>query len=182
MSANSLKQALPKTNADINTILKLLDIFNDGEQTFNVNAALLKYGRHFKHVDRYPIDLPKGPLGECFKNCTRALMPMIHDCDPPYFYAEGYALDAKLGLPFEHAWLVDAAGRAIDLTWRDTHHAVYFGVTFKPAFLLEAMRRTEVYGVLFNLGLRDRLFSGPAAFTSALCRPGLPGLPRGTFA
>ncbi len=100
-------------------------------------------------------------MGQCYKNCTRAMMQFFAHDAPPYFYAEGFALDAELGIPFEHAWLVDVNGKAIDLTWRDTANAVYFGVTFKQAFLLEAMRRTEVYGVLFNLGLEDRLFASP---------------------
>lgn len=182
MSANALDQVLATTNADINPILKMLSIFNEGERAFNVNAALLRHGRHFRHIDRYPVGMRKGRLGECYKNCTQALMPVICDPDPPYFYAEGYAMDAELGLPLQHAWLVDTDDQAIDLTWRDNKSVTYYGVIFRPAFLLEAMRFTEVYGVLFNPGLQDRLFHDADVFKSTLCRPGLPGLPRGAVA
>lgn len=179
MSANSLVQAVGTTNTDIDTILKMLRIFNEGEQAFNVNAALLKHGRHFEHIDRHPAGLRKGRLGECFKNCTQALMPVICDPHPPYFYAEGYALDGELGIPFEHAWLVDTAGRAIDLTWCTTRDATYYGVAFRSDVLLEAMRLTEVYGILFNPALRGRLFATQAGFAATLRYPGLPGLPHG---
>lgn len=179
MSANSLKPALANTNADIAPILKMLGVFNDGEQDFNAYAALLKYGRQFRHVDRTPHALRKGEGRQCFKNCTSAMMQFVGDRSPPYLYAEGYALDAELGIPYQHAWLVDAAGRAIDLTWHKTDGAVYYGITFKLAFVLEAMRSTEVYGLLFNLDLHARLFSDEAVFASAISRPPLPGLPPG---
>ncbi len=181
MSANSLDNTLKTAAADIDPILKMLGIFDAGVETFNVNAALLKYGRRFEHVDRRPSGLRQGPLGQCFKNCTSPLMQFLTDPNPPYLYAEGYALDSQLGVPFQHAWLVDAAGRAIDLTWINPEDAVYFGVTFSQEFLLEAMRLTEVYGVLFNPGLEKRLFADQATFAQTLRRPSLPGLPRSTF-
>lgn len=179
MSANSLTTALADTNTETAPILKMLGIFTEGATSFNAEAALLSYGRPFRPVEHLPTGLHKGPSGQCFKNCTRALMPFVGTPNPPFLYAEGYALDAELGIPYQHAWLVNAAGRAIDLTWQETDGAVYYGVTFKLPFVLEAMRSTEVYGVLFNPGLHDRLFSDPAGFQATLCRPGLPGLPRG---
>lgn len=181
MSANSLNNTLSPATSDIDPILKMLDVFNDGVDTFNADAALLKYGRRFKHVNRRPVDLRQGPLGHCFKNCTSPLMQFLSDANPPYLYAEGYAIDSQLGVPFQHAWLVDAAGRAIDLTWSKPEDAVYFGVTFSQEFLLEAMRLTEVYGVLFNPSLEKRLFADQAAFARTLRRPSLPGLPRSTY-
>ncbi len=177
MSANALNQVLAKTNTSIEPILKMLRVFNEGVETFNADAALLKFGRQFHHVDRHPTGLRKGALGQCFRNCTSALMQYVGDPHPPFLYAEGYAFDAELGMPFAHAWLVDPTGRAIDLTWRDPEHAIYFGITFKPDFLIEAMRRTEVYGVLFNPHIEDCLFANAATFASTLSRPGLPGLP-----
>lgn len=181
MSANSLDNTLNTAAADIDPILKMLDVFNDGVDTFNADAALLMYGRRFKHIDCRPAGLRQGPLGQCFKNCTSPLMQFLSDPHPPYLYAEGYALDTELGVPFQHAWLVDTAGRAIDLTWSDPADAVYFGVTFSQEFLLEAMRLTEVYGVLFNPGLEKRLFADQATFARTLRRPSLPGLPRSTY-
>lgn len=179
MSANSLKPALADANADIVPILKMLRIFNEGEQNFNAYAALLKYGRQFRHVDCNSHALRKGESRQCYKNCTSALMQFAGDRDPPYLYAEGYALDAELGIPYQHAWLVDATGKAIDLTWHKTDGAVYYGITFKVTFVLEAMRLTGVYGVLFNLDLHARLFSDEAAFASTISRPPLPGRPPG---
>uniref|UniRef100_UPI0026354B6A hypothetical protein n=1 Tax=uncultured Rhizobium sp. TaxID=155567 RepID=UPI0026354B6A len=181
MSANSLDNTLNTAAADIDPILKMLGVFDAGVEAFNVNAALLKYGRRFEHVARRPAGLRQGPVGQCFKNCTSPLMQFLSDPHPPYLYAEGYALDTEMGVPFQHAWLVDAAGRAIDLTWSDPEDAVYFGVTFSQEFLLEAMRLTEVYGVLFNPGLEKRLFADQATFTQMLRRPSLPGLPRSAF-
>lgn len=179
MSANSPTTALADANTETAPILKVLGIFTEGTTSFNAEAALLAYGRQFRPVERLPTGLHKGPSCQCYKNCTRALMPFVGTPNPPFLYAEGYALDAEFSIPYQHAWLVNAAGRAIDLTWQETEGAVYYGVTFKLPFVLEAMRSTGVYGVLFNLGLHDRLFSDPAAFQATLCRHGLPSLPRG---
>lgn len=179
MSADTIAKLSGGHPSDKTTVIpNILRFYAEHGPAFGFAAALLKFGRHFEHVKHRPTGLSIGPLGQCYKNCTRAMMHFIADNAPPYFYAEGFALDSELGIPYEHAWLVDRNGRAIDLTWKKTANAVYYGVTFKPEFLLETMRRTEVYGVLFNLGIRDRLFSNPDMFATRLCRPGLPGLPR----
>jgi hypothetical protein len=179
MSASFKNQMPSNGGADLAPIMKLLKALAS-DAPLNEPAALLTHGRQFEPVERPPEGLSKGPPGRCYANCTSALMHYVGDPNPPFFYAEGYAMDCDLGVPLEHAWLVDVAGKAIDLTWRDRPGVVYFGVTFKLAFLLETMQQTEVYGVLFNTRIHGRLLSSHEAFASALCRPVLPGLPGGT--
>lgn len=142
-------------------------------------AALLKHGRFYPHVAERPDGLRMGRMGLCYCNCTRARYPYLAEDPVPYHYAEGYALDSELGIPFQHAWLVDLDGRAIDLTWRETKNAVYYGVTFNDAYVHKAMVDTGLFGILCSDALQDRLFANPAAFEATLWKPTLPGLPRG---
>jgi hypothetical protein len=182
MSANTLaKPPVALTDDKTAVIPAMLRFHAQHDQRFGYAAALLKFGRHFDHVKQRPRELSRGRMGQCYANCARALSPTLGWGDPPYFYAEGYALDPVLGIPFEHAWLVDVSGRAIDLTWKDTKKAVYYGVTFKDGFVYEAMRETRIFGILGNFGLRERLFANADAFAAVLSVPGVPDLSRGSI-
>jgi hypothetical protein len=55
--------------------------------------------------------LTPGQPGHCIRNAVEAAL------EGRLEYAEGIALDRRLGLWFRHAWNVDAAGNAIDVTW-----------------------------------------------------------------
>src|ERR1035441_9495717 len=88
---------------------------------------LLTYGREYK-LTHLPREVPRGPLGECFKNCADVaiLSDMFNeDGSPallyskPYRYVEGIALELKQGKNPKmvyHAWLTDGK-RAIDPTY-----------------------------------------------------------------
>ncbi|PYE22952.1 hypothetical protein C8J32_1092 [Rhizobium sp. PP-CC-3A-592] len=160
-------------------LLEVLRFMAAHEGELGPAASLLKYGRFYPHVEERPAGLSMGRMGLCYCNCTRARYPYLADDPVPYHYAEGYALDSALGIHYQHAWLVDLNGRAIDLTWRDTKNAVYFGVTFSDAFVHEAMMATKLFGILCSAPLQSRLFANSAAFESTLWRPTLPGLPVG---
>ena len=160
-------------------LLDVLRFMAAHEGELGPTASLLKYGRFYPHVEERPAGLSMGRMGLCYCNCTRARYPYLADDPVPYHYAEGYALDSALGIHYQHAWLVDLNGHAIDLTWRDTKNAVYFGVTFSDAFVYEAMTETGLFGILCSAPLQDRLFANSAAFESTLWRPTLPGLPVG---
>lgn len=180
MCAVSLvKSPVVKATGKREDLLELLRLMAAHEGEFGRAAALLKHGRFYPHVDRRPTALPMGQMGLCYCNCTRARYPYLADDPVPYHYAEGYALDPESGISFEHAWLVDLNGRAIDLTWTDTSRVHYFGVTFNDAFIYRAMKDTGLFGILFSPQLQSRLFADNAAFEAPLWKLTLPGLPRG---
>ncbi|WP_438752162.1 hypothetical protein [Pararhizobium sp. O133] len=182
MSAVSLvKSPVAKAPDRSEGLLEVLRFYAAHEGEFGRAGALLKYGRFFPHVNERPKGLRMGPMGLCYCNCTRARYPYLADDLVPFHYAEGYALDSELGIPFEHAWLVDLNGRAIDLTWTDTKNAVYFGVTFSDAFVYQAMKETGLFGILPSVVLQKSLFANSAAFKATLWKPSLPGLPHGTL-
>jgi hypothetical protein len=130
-------------------------------------TALMRHGQYFKPISRLPEWLPVGPPKQCYANCARALTAsMFHQA--PIYYAEGYAFDPALGVPLEHAWLVDNEGLAIDLTWPDVSDVIYYGVAFKSQFVIEAMQNTQFFGILSNWKLRSTLFGAPQAFEAAI--------------
>lgn len=181
MPTTSIPKSVTIRNKEARTgvIPGILQFYAEHERQFSYATALLKHGRYFEYVEQHPAGLQKGAAGECFANCARAVMPFLVDTYPPFYYAEGYALDSEFGIPFEHAWLVNASGKAIDLTWKETDNAVYYGVTFKHSFVIDAMRDTRTFGILGNLQLQSRLFESEAKFKAALSKPRLPGLPIG---
>lgn len=180
MPANSPAKPSQANTADKRDVIPgILRFLAQQDGCFGYASALLKYGRHFKPVEQLPEELSLGPMGECYANCARALSPFLAYDDKPYYYAEGYALDSELGIPYDHAWLVDMDGNAIDLTWRETTNAVYFGVTFKDTFVYDAMRETRLFGILVNIGLYRRLYTRAEGFAATLAKLPLPGLPRG---
>ncbi|MCM2477763.1 hypothetical protein HGO38_30415 [Rhizobium sp. CG5] len=180
MSAVSLvESSVAKAPDQSEGLLGMLRLMAAHEGEFGPASALLKYGRAFPHVNARPKALRMGPKGLCYCNCTRARYPYLADDPVPYHYAEGYALDPDLGVPLQHAWLVDLNGRAIDLTWTDTKNVIYFGVTFNDAFVYQAMKETGLFGILPSVALQKRLFANSAAFKATLWKPTLPGLPSG---
>lgn len=162
-------------------LLEMLRPMAAREGEFGHAIALLKYGRFYPHVKQLPQGLSMGQMGLCYCNCTRARYPYLAHNPVPFRYAEGYALDSELGVLYEHAWLVDMNGRAIDLTWTDTKNVIYFGVTFNDAFVYQAMAETGLFGILCSAALQSRLFANSNAFESTLWKPILPGLPQGRF-
>jgi hypothetical protein len=126
----------------------------------SVCDLLQKHGEVFR-VESYakqPYSL--GKIGRCYANAIDAVLRR-----PTHLtYVEGYAL-SRLGVPLEHAWVVDDAGKAWDVTWkwseRSEHHradeSALIGVRV-PINALQAHWRTCA-GAAF---LEDRRHHFPA--------------------
>jgi hypothetical protein len=72
-----------------------------------------------------------GPLmtkRQCFTNTVRTVLGMTAFDPAGCRYAEGFAL-SSLGIWQHHAWVVNAAGLAVERTWREPGSR-YVGVTF----------------------------------------------------
>lgn len=95
---------------------------------------------------RWPIvnrDVPALPPGLrpkwCYGNAQRLALGRVRvkGFRGPWTYVEGYAMSTELGIPIEHAWVVDAAGRVHDFTWGGHRDCYYVGLaiergTFAP--------------------------------------------------
>ncbi len=88
----------------------------------------------------------KGKLKECFMNAYQ-----LATGHSGYTYVEGYATTEKVGIPLDHAWVVDKEGRVVDPTWKDGN--AYFGVPIKADYLLKTAVKTRVYGVLSHTNM-----------------------------
>lgn len=80
-----------------------------------VNDYLLKYGFEQPYEPRsYDRELygSRQMAKECFRNAL--MMAQERSLD----YVEGYALGH--GIPVHHAWCLDADGKVVDPTWRDS--------------------------------------------------------------
>lgn len=126
---------------------------------------LLKHGERFG--SNIEFDIPQMPIKQCYENVTKTVI--WQDLDPEeWFYAEGYAASESLGLPLQHAWLVNRHGDVIDRTWTyPPGSAAYFGIPFRPEFLLSEIRKNDYYGLFTPDGMMyniDLLKADPAAF------------------
>ena len=97
-----------------------LDDLAGYEETFGPATALIAYGREFPVMLEAPEWLRLAADKECFKNAAH-LMLHREDVD----YAEGFAIDLRLPIPIQHAWLLDRTGRVIDPTWPDSSACVF---------------------------------------------------------
>ncbi|MES0881774.1 hypothetical protein [Roseibium sp. SCP14] len=134
-----------------------VDALAAGEQVFGPNQALQKFGSQFHPKIDASSRLPRGRAKSCYANATA--YALTHN---DLFYSEGYALDPALPLPFQHAWLVDEMGDVVDPTWKDAEQHVYFGIAFKPDFLIEMLKHSEnECGLLVNRRLMREHFGSP---------------------
>lgn len=67
---------------------------------------------------RKPEDVGWGEAKMCYRNA--AYLASWGTGDDGYTYVEGYVVTGDLGLPIPHAWVVDAEGRVIDNTLRES--------------------------------------------------------------
>jgi hypothetical protein len=112
----------------------------------SMEAFVLAHGRRWE-----PHPRPVATLGrerECFKNAADLVLLRMRDSG--LVYVEGYAARARVPFPVAHAWVADAAGRAIELTWRleEGEGVTYFGVPFRERYLVRALMRSKRYGLL----------------------------------
>lgn len=100
---------------------------------------LLEHGKRFDSVRLAP---QRGTPRECFKNAA-----VLAIANPEYLYCEGLAASAHLPFSFPHAWLMDAEGRALEVTW-DAPGQLYLGLVMTTKFLHEQLAATRVWGFL----------------------------------
>jgi hypothetical protein len=86
---------------------------------------------------------PRGTPKLCFQNA--ALLALSNRA---LTYVEGKI--ACHGVPLDHAWCVDADGLVVDPTVDNSDGQVtnYFGVPFRTDYLVKAMLKNKVYGLL----------------------------------
>lgn len=85
-----------------------------------------------------PGRIPAGEPQECIANSINTAR------DYGLRYAEGIALSATVGIWYRHAWNLDAAGRVIDVTWKQPGTS-YIGREIPIADKWAATVAREVY-------------------------------------
>lgn len=104
-----------------------------------------------------PKGVRKGQDKQCFSNSANWVLGKK---GKGWTYTEGYALRPSLGLLIHHAWVTNAEGHVLDLTWRDPEQCLYFGVPFTEEELRQELVKNEVYGLLvpFDMYNTDLMF------------------------
>jgi hypothetical protein len=108
----------------------------------NAPELLLRHGS-FWSPQALPAGVRRGLPRECFKNATELALLRPH-----LRYCEGIAMPARLNLPVEHAWCVDAHGGVVDITWENPESCVYFGLPFAREFVWGTAMKTGECGIL----------------------------------
>lgn len=104
-------------------------------------SYILEFGEFFEKGE-FPEGEIMGELGNCYQNATN--MALFTD---KYTYVEGVATTLGLGIPMNHAWVIDnKTGLVIDPTWLDGDS--YYGVKFSDVSLSGALLETKMYGIL----------------------------------
>lgn len=120
----------------------LLDAFLIRNAAFQRGEPLLK-------------GVPKMEMGHCFANAAKLAL------ERDWFYVEGYASSAKLGIPLLHAWNVTKDGKLVDATWEEPETTEYFGVAFNKIDMSRWLVKLGHYGLLdTGLGLNVELMLG----------------------
>ena len=121
---------------------------------------MLNHGRVYK-VGPHSNSLPRGEPNACYSNAGALALGLDH-----LTYVEGQIL--VCGIPLDHAWCIDEEGAVVETTVRDPDVvSEYYGVPFRTDYLLKAVLRNKMWGVLdpccspatasklFELGLED---------------------------
>lgn len=104
---------------------------------------MLQWGIPFKGrtLTRVEADWLQGKVSRKLftpKQCV--LQSQMGAMDGVLRYFEGQANTKTLGVPLEHAWLVDKEGKVWDATWKDGDD--YFGVEIPSSFVRENVLKT----------------------------------------
>jgi hypothetical protein len=95
------------------------------------------------------------PLKQCFANAAQVTL------ERGWFYVEGYAASATIGIPLLHAWNVTPDGKLVDVTWRTPETTQYLGVPFNKEAMSRWLVKLRHYGLLdTGLGLNVELMFG----------------------
>ncbi|NTJ45372.1 hypothetical protein G6L28_22665 [Agrobacterium larrymoorei] len=151
-------------------LLTFIQMNAEMERGFGPATALLQHARTFEPTDTNPDWFTRGPGKQAFDNATQVLVSRVAAGDTGIRYAEGYAMDAELPIPVQHAWLVDADNKVIDPTWRDTTDNLYFGIVFETNFVLNLLQIKQSAGILADaVGMR-RHYGTPELFEQGIYR------------
>lgn len=74
------------------------------------------------------------------KHCFYNSQMIVLNGNNGFTYFEGYAHTVKLGINFEHAWLVKD-GKVFDPTWTDATE--YFGISIESSFIRNAILKSK---------------------------------------
>ncbi|MGO7301377.1 hypothetical protein ACC718_32745 [Rhizobium ruizarguesonis] len=140
----------------LGALIGYIEFLASTETTYGEATALLRHGRRHVPMSRKPNWLKIGAAGLCFNNATAYALER-----DDIYYVEGYAIDADLPAPVQHAWLVNAVGEVVAPTWDDSRDHVYFGIAFERAFVAEVLanNRNEP-AILSNMKQLRRQFRG----------------------
>lgn len=84
----------------------------------------------------------RGQMKKCYANAWD-----LASGEPlKYTYVEGFAVPGGIGIPLEHAWVIDREGFVVDNTWDEG--VEYFGVPMNLSKVTEIIMDKETYGVL----------------------------------
>jgi hypothetical protein len=150
------------SNTQLSTFNRLLTSMAEDTPDWHLYKRLLHHGRSFAQAASEPKEVVRGVQGLCFANCQMALHALEDMYPGQYRYAEGYAAAADaLNVPIHHAWLVDAAGKAVDCTWETQAVASYFGFTFATRHVLSESGRKLGDPLFQDLVVLSACFSHP---------------------
>lgn len=137
-------------------LLAFIQMNAEMERGFGPAIALLRYAKPFEPADVNPAWFIRGLSKHCFDNATQLLISRLAAGDTTVRYAEGYAMDAELPIPMQHAWLVNADNKVIDPTWRKAANNLYFGIVFETEFVLNLLQIKQSAGILVDaVGMRE---------------------------
>ena len=80
-----------------------------------LKRAVLEHGRAYEIDREGSAQRVKGLLGDCFRNATEAVLD-ARATGEKLTYVEGFA---QRGMLVHHAWVINEAGKVLELTWRD---------------------------------------------------------------
>jgi hypothetical protein len=159
-NAGTVEAALPEK------LTRHVELLRSMESSFGHATALSKYGQKFLAPRARPDWLLPGPKGACFGNSMPYAITR-----KDVFYAEGYAMEPKVPIPIQHAWLVDRTGAVIDATWDDNKEHVYFGIAFKHSLVSEVLANNgNEPGILVNIHLLRQHFRTAETLEDAITR------------
>lgn len=152
---------------DLNTFEELIahiENIASCERVFGSGSALIQFGTKFQSRLDSSTRLPRGKAKACYANATACALSRND-----LYYAEGYGIDPRFPIPFEHAWLVDSSGSVLDPTWTNAEDHLYFGVAFKRDFLASMFKRSNgVCGLLSNWSLMRKHYGTPELLHAGL--------------